>query len=66
MRNCAYLLCSSGILLSQVLFALAGSNNDDQSYRYNVHNAPYINKGHEVQFFVLENSFPYNAPPSIK
>jgi hypothetical protein len=31
-----------------------------------VYKAPYIDNGHDVQFFILEASFPYNAPDNIR
>ena len=36
------------------------------SIRVDVSQAPYIANEHDVQFFILETSFPYNAPDQIK
>jgi hypothetical protein len=34
--------------------------------RLPISQAPFIENGHDVQFFVLETSFPYNAPQNIQ
>lgn len=34
--------------------------------RVDVYEAPYIDDGHDVQFFILEASFPYNTPDDIR
>lgn len=34
--------------------------------RGDINQAPYIEDSHEVQFFILEDSFPYNAPSNIR
>lgn len=34
--------------------------------RLSIWNAPELDNGHDVQFFLLETSFPYNAPEDIR
>jgi hypothetical protein len=46
--------------------SIASSDFDDDFVRENINEAPSVNDAHTVQFYIIESSFPYNAPVEIQ